>query len=48
MLVERGYAPLAHHPGPGRHGVGLLSLHVEAELMLAVEVKGTLRPGRVP
>src|SRR5919112_1932814 len=48
MLVERGYAPVAHHAGPGRHGVDLLCLHLEADLLLAVEVKGTLRSGRVP
>lgn len=48
MLVDHGFAALAHHPGPGRHRVDLLMLHLEAEMLFAVEVKGTLAPGRVP
>jgi hypothetical protein len=48
MLVDHGFAAVAHHPGPGRHGVDLLMLHLEAEMLFAVEVKGTLVPGRVP
>lgn len=48
MLVDRGFVAVAHHPGPGRHGVDLLMLHLEAEMLFAVEVKGTLVPGRVP
>lgn len=28
ILVEIGYSPVAHHPGPGRHGVDLLMLHL--------------------
>jgi hypothetical protein len=48
MLVDRGFVAIAHHPGPGRHGVDLLMLHLEAEMLFAVEVKGTLVPGRVP
>lgn len=48
VLTERGYAPLAHHPGPGRHGVDLLMLHLTAETVFAIEVKGTLRRGFVP
>jgi hypothetical protein len=47
-LAERGYVPLAHHPGPGRHGVDLLMLHFTTELVVAFEVKGTLRRGFVP
>ena len=48
MLVDHGFVAVAHHPGPGRHGVDLLMLHLEAEMLFAVEVKGTLVPGRVP
>lgn len=48
MLVDRGFVAVAHHPGPGRHGVDLLMLHLDAEMLFAVEVKGTLVPGRVP
>jgi hypothetical protein len=47
-LAERGYVPLAHHPGPGRHGVDLLMLHLSSEMVFAIEVKGTLRRGFVP
>jgi hypothetical protein len=47
-LAERGYVPLAHHPGPGRHGVDLLMLHLSLEIVFAIEVKGTLRKGFVP
>lgn len=47
MLADRGFVPLSHHPGPGRHGVDLLMLHLEAEMVLAIEVKGTLRPRRL-
>jgi len=48
MLAERGYVPVAHHSGPGRHGVDLIMLHLEQEMVFAVEVKGTLRARRVP
>jgi hypothetical protein len=48
ILVDRGYVPVAHHPGPGRHGVDLLMLNLEHEMVFAIEVKGTLRPGRIP
>lgn len=48
ILAERGYVPIAHHPGPGRHGVDLLMLHLEHEMVFAVEVKGTLRARRIP
>lgn len=47
-LAERGYVPLAHHRGPGRRGVDLLMLHLTAEMIFAIEVKGTLRRGFVP
>jgi hypothetical protein len=48
MLVDRGFVAVAHHAGPGRHGVDLLLLHLEAEMLFAVEVKGTLVPRRLP
>ena len=48
MLAERSYVPLAHHPGPGRHGVDLLMLHPANEMVFAIEVKGTLRSGFIP
>jgi hypothetical protein len=48
MFVAAGYVPLAHHPGPGRRGVDLLMLHLACEMVFVVEVKGTLRAGRMP
>lgn len=48
LLAERGYVPLAHHPGPGRHGVDLVMLHLPSEMAFAVEVKGTLKSGLIP
>lgn len=48
LLVDAGYHPIWHFTGPGRHGVDLLMLGPEADHVLAVEVKGTLRSGRWP
>lgn len=48
LLADLGYAPVWHHAGPGRHGVGLMVLHLEAGMLFAIEVKGTLRSGRIP
>lgn len=48
MLAERGYVPVADHPGPGRHGVDLVMMHLASELVFAIEVKGTLRAGHIP
>lgn len=48
LLEDLGYVPIWHFTGPGRHGVDLLELHPETGVILAVEVKGTLRPGRWP
>lgn len=48
MLAERGYVPLAHHSGAGRHGVDLLMLHPASEMVFAIEVKGTLWSGFIP
>jgi hypothetical protein len=31
MLAGRGYVPVGHHAGPGRHGVDLVMLHPERE-----------------
>jgi hypothetical protein len=46
LLEELGWVPVWHFVGPGRHGVDLLLLGPNAERLYAVEVKGTLRPGR--
>jgi hypothetical protein len=48
LLVECGWTPVWHFVGPGGHGVDLLMLGPGAERLFAVEVKGTLRPGRWP
>jgi hypothetical protein len=44
LLDQYGYCILWHFPGPGRHGVDLLALHPSGECLMAIEVKGTLRP----
>lgn len=48
MLVDADYVPVAHHPGPGRRGVDLVMLHLTCEMVFVVELKGTLRAGRIP
>lgn len=48
VLVERGWTPVWHFAGPGGHGVDLLFLDSELARLVAVEVKGTLRPGVWP
>ena len=48
LLDDIGYHPVWHFTGPGRHGVDLLMLSPAADHVLAIEVKGTLRAGRVP
>jgi hypothetical protein len=48
ILDEYGYVPLAHHASAGRHGVDLLMLHLPSDMVLAIEVKGTLRKGHIP
>ncbi len=48
LLAEHGWIPVWHFVGPGRHGVDLLLLGPGAERLVAVEVKGTLRPRRWP
>ena len=48
LLADVGYHPVWHFTGPGRHGVDLLMLSPAADHVLAIEVKGTLRTGRLP
>lgn len=47
VLDEAGYSVFWHISEPGAHGVDLLFLSPD-EQVLALEVKGTLRPGAVP
>jgi hypothetical protein len=48
LLADLGYHPLHHFVGPGRHGIDLLMLAPGCDHVLAIEVKGTLRPRHVP
>lgn len=48
LFASYGYALLWHHDRTGRHGVDLVLFHPDAEMVFAVEVKGTLRPRRWP
>ena len=48
VLESVGWTPVWHFAGPGRHGVDLLFLGPGEERLLAVEVKGTLRPHHWP
>ena len=48
LLADLGYHAVHDFIGPGRHGVDLLMLSPAADRVLAIEVKGTLRPGCVP
>lgn len=48
LLAELGYDSVHHFVGPGRHGIDLLMLAPARDHVLAIEVKGTLRPGYVP
>jgi len=48
LLDDLGYHAVHDFVGPGRHGIDLLMLGPDAGHMLAIEVKGTLRPGHVP
>lgn len=48
VLVGLGWTPIWHFVGPGRHGVDLMLLSPGADRVIAVEVKGTLRPGTWP
>jgi hypothetical protein len=47
LLEPLGWLPLWHLTGPGRHGVDLVLL-APGDVVVAIEVKGTLVPGRVP
>lgn len=42
------WVPVWHFVGPGRHGVDFLMLGPGAERLSAIEIKGTLCPGRWP
>jgi hypothetical protein len=43
VLAGHGWSPVWHFTGPGRHGVDLLLLDPNAERLIAIEVKATLR-----
>jgi hypothetical protein len=47
LLDGRGWEVLWHFEGPGRHGADLVFL-APGDRVIAVEVKGTLVPGRLP
>jgi len=47
VLETLGWSPLWHMTGPGWHGVDLVLL-APGDLVVAIEVKGTLVPGRIP
>jgi hypothetical protein len=47
LLDHLDWQPLWHFTGPGRHGVDLVFLTPD-DRVTAVEVKGTLVPGRIP
>ncbi|MDF1597094.1 MAG: hypothetical protein P1T08_13520 [Acidimicrobiia bacterium] len=47
VLVDIGYTPLWHFAAGG-HGVDLVLITPQFDAVLAIEVKGTLRPGRLP
>lgn len=47
VLEPHGWSPLWHFTGPGGHGIDLLFL-APNDLVVAVEVKGTLVTGRTP
>jgi hypothetical protein len=48
LLDEWGYAMLWHFANVGRHGIDLLALDPASDLVVAFEVKGTLRSGVWP
>jgi hypothetical protein len=47
VLEPLGWIPLWHFKGPGGHGIDLLFL-APSDLVVALEVKGTLIAGRIP
>lgn len=47
LLADHGWHVLWHFTGPGRHGVDLVLLTPD-DHVVAVEVKGTLVPARIP
>ena len=48
VLSDLGYQPLWHFAGPGRHGIDLAMLSPAMDRVVVLEVKGTLRPRRLP
>jgi hypothetical protein len=48
ILGDFGWTVVWQHVGPGPHGVDLMFLGPGAERLVAVEVKGTLKPRRWP
>lgn len=48
LLEPYGYVPIHHFKGTGGHGVDLLLLTPDTSAIVALEVKGTLRPGQWP
>ena len=48
ILSEHGYQPIWHFEGPGRHGIDLAMLSPALDRVIVFEVKGTLRPRRLP
>jgi hypothetical protein len=48
LLDDWGYAMLWHFANVGQHGIDLLALDPVGDLVVALEVKGTLRSGVVP
>lgn len=47
-LGDLGYNVVSQLTGPGGHGVDLLILAPDGNTLVAVEVKGTLQPNRIP
>jgi hypothetical protein len=48
ILHELGYFPMWHFTGTGGHGIDLAMLAPSADRVIVLEVKGTLRPRRLP
>ena len=48
ILSEHGYQPIWHFEGPRRHGIDLAMLSPALDRVIVFEVKGTLRPRRLP
>lgn len=48
IMHDLGYLPLWHFAGTGSHGIDLAMLGPSADRVIVLEVKGTLRPRRLP